>query len=200
MAKKNLFDKAAKKPATKKSDHVEVLVPKMEADLKRMAEINAKKAELEAEYAGLDAGVRAESKGIFVDLYNDTKKFPGTLQMVANTMGFQFITMDKYLKVDADRVEELQKAYGKDVITETSVYSFNTEILVKYMDHISELLMESDVMTDTDKEKLLECTTTIAITKGTISDLFSLKGVKDDVEAVIEDIQPIVSIKAIKEV
>ena len=150
MSKKgNIFDKAAKKTTTaKKSDNMEIHVPKLEDTLTRMAEINAMKAELEAEYAELDDEVRTVGKTKMMNEYNSNQKFPGTLQMIAGTMGYQFITSDKYKKVDSDRAEELRESWGEDIVTEDTVYSFNTTVLMKYMDHISDLLMGSKKVAD----------------------------------------------------
>jgi len=196
MAKTNLFEKAKKTGTTKKVEKHEVVnLPELKDSLSRMAEINAKLAELEAEKATLDGEVREAGKEAMIGLYNSKKSFPETLKVVAGNMSFQFITSDRYLKIDEDRAAELSELYGEEIITEDTKFSFNTAILMKYQDHISDLLMGSKKISDDDKENLLESETSLSITKGTIKELMKYG---EDVEPIIEDIQPVFSIKSVQ--
>lgn len=195
----NLFETAKKKqPRSKKEEHIEVQLPSLHSSMEKIASINEKIAELEAERMDLDMEIRDSAKEAMIKLYNKSKKFPGTLKVVAKDMSMQFITSDRYKKVDEERAEELIELYGEEIVEDDTKYSFNTAVLVKHMDHISELLMNSDKLSDEDKENLLESETTYAVKKGAIKELFSFKGVKTKVNNIIEDIQPIFSIKAIK--
>lgn len=198
MAKANIFDKAKSKGTSKKAENHEVVIlPKLEKSLSRMEEINKKIAELEAEKAILDTEVRDAGKESMIKLYNGKKRFPGTLKIEAGQMSYQFITSDRYKKIDEERFDELSEKYGEEIVEENTTYSFNTKILLKHMDHISKLLMGSKELSDEDKDNLLESDTSYVVKKGTIKDLFLITK-DEDVSEIIEDIQPIFSIKSIK--
>lgn len=192
----NLFEKAKKTGATKKVEKHEVVnLPHLEADLTKLVEINAKIAELEAERAILDSTVRETGKEEMIKLYNSKKAFPGTIKVVAGSTSFQFITSDRYKKIDEDRFNELSEEYGEELVEESTKFSFNTAILMKHMDHISELLMTSKEISDDDKSNLLESETSYTVKKGTLKELFKYT---DDIETIIEDIQPVFSIKSVQ--
>lgn len=193
----NMFDKAKKTGAKKKVEKHEVVnLPNLEENVSKLAELNAKIAELEAERATLDGEVREAGKEAMINLYNKKKAFPGTLKVVAGAASFQFITSDRYKKIDEDRYNELAEEYSEELVEENTKFSFNTTILMKHMDHISELLMNSKKISDEDKEMLLESETSYTVKKGTIKELFS--HVDDNVEGIIEDIQPVFSIKSVQ--
>lgn len=194
----NIFDKAKKAEPKKAEKHEIVNLPALEKSLSEMAEIDVKMAELEARRAILDSEVRDAGKEAMIDLYNKKRSFPGTLKIVAGKMNFQFITQDRYKKIDEERSAELVKTYGENIVEEETIYSFNTAILMKHMDHISELLMGSKKLSEEDKENLLTSETTYAVKKGTLKDLFTFKTVKKSVEGIIEDIQPIFNVKSIQ--
>lgn len=194
---KNIFEKAKKKGVSKKAEKHEVVkLPKLEKSLSKMAEINKKIAELEVKKSQLYSDISNVSKEEMIKLYNSKKSFPGTLKIISGEMGFQFITSDRYITIDEERYEELIDIYGEDIVKENVKFSFNTKILMKHYKHISELLMKSKKISESDKEELLESETSYSIKKGTFKNLFSF--VDDDVEGIIEDIRPIFSIKSIK--
>jgi len=194
----NIFDKAKQSTPKKEEKHVIVSIPEIEKDLAKLASIDEKIAELEAERAEVDSVVREAGKEAMIGIYNSKKTFPGTLKIVAGKMSFQFITSDRYLKIDEDRFNELSELYGKNVVEEETTFSFNTAILLKHKDHISDLIMKSKKLSEEDKENLLISETNYSIKKGTIKDLFSI--VKKSVDTIIEDIKPIFSIKSVQKV
>jgi len=198
MAKTNLFE-AAKSNSTKKAveKHEIVNRPDLAETVSKMAELNAKIAAMEAERDILDSQLREAGKDAMINLYNAKKAFPGTLKVVAGEGNYMFITSDRYKKIDEEQFNELAKTYGKEIVEETTVFSFNTAILMKHMEHISDLLMGSKKLSDDDKANLLTSETSYTVKKGTINQLFSFKGVKK-VDGIVEDIQPVFSIKSVK--
>lgn len=193
----NIFEKAKKVEPKKVEKHEIVNLPNLEDSLLKLAELNAKIAELEAERAILDDEVREAGKEAMIALYNKRRSFPGTLKINAGSMSFQFITSDRYKKIDEERSEELAERYGESIVEEETIFSFNTAILMKHMDHISDLLMNSKQLSAEDKENLLTSETTYNVKKGAIKELFSFKGV-NTVENIIEDIMPVFSVKSIQ--
>jgi len=199
MATTNIFDKAKKAEPKKEETHEIVSIPEIERHLEQIAGINVKLAELEAEKALLDSEIRDAGKEAMVDLYNKKKTFPGTLKIVAGKMSFQFITSDRYKMVDRERFDVLAALYGRGIVDEENVYSFNTAILTKHMDHISEILMSSPKLTAEEKENLLNCETVLSVKKGTIKNLFALDNV-ENVGSVVDDIQPVFSVKSVQKI
>jgi hypothetical protein len=198
MAKTNLFA-AAKANSTKKAveKHEIVTRPDLESTVTKMTELNAKIAELEAERELLDSELREAGKEAMINLYNAKKSFPGTLKVVAGNGNYMFITSDRYKKIDDEQFNELAKKYGENIVEETTVFSFNTAILMKHMEHISDLLMGSKKLSEEDKANLLTSETSYSVKKGAIKELFSFKGVKK-VDTIVEDIQPVYSIKSVQ--
>ena len=197
----NLFDKSKEKATVKKVEKHEIvqISNKFEKDLKRMAEIDEKLAELEAERVTLDSTVREEAKDAMIKLYDQKKVFPGTLKVMAGQKSFMFITSDKYIKIDKDRAAELVQLYGNDVITEKTVFTLNPALVDKYADELSDLIMKSKKIAAADKESLIESTTTWTVAKGMIEKLRTATLAKFKLANLIEDIKPIFMIKAIKE-
>ena len=192
----NMFDKAKTGAAKKKVETHEIVnLPKLEKDIKSLAKLKIDIAALEATASVHDSNIRVAGKEAMVNFYATKKRFPGTLKIVAGEGSFMFITSDRYKMLDEDRYKELAKQYGKELVEENTTYSFNTKILEKHMEHISKLLMSSKVLTDAEKEELLTSKTAYTVKKGTINDLITLKGKVSDL---IEEIQPVFSIKNVK--
>ena len=115
----NLFEKSKATATVKKVEKHEVveISKKYEKDLSRMAAIDIAIAELEAEKATLDSGVREEAKSSMIKLYDSKKSFPGTIKVKAGNQSFLFITADKYIKIDEARAKELSEMYGEETVT-----------------------------------------------------------------------------------
>ena len=198
----NLFQKAKEKGVKKVAEKHEVvsLDPSFETSLSRMNEIDQTLAALKSEREILDAEVREASKQKMIGLYNEKKSFPGTLKVLAGNMMLQFITMDKYIKIDQERASELSERYGNQIISEETVYSFNPDLLEKYSQVLSDLILNSKKIEEADKARLIESTTSIGITKGTVKNLRNEDYAKFNLSSVIEDIKPIFAIKSIQSV
>lgn len=197
----NLFNKAKKVETKQKgSIHETINVSGIEDPLKRLNEIAEKTAELEAEKKMLNGIVKESSKKGMIELYNRKENFPGSLRVVDGNMEFLFITMDKYIKIDEDRAKELKEIYNKKIITENTVFTLNSKLVEKYSEILSDLIMGSENITENDKADLIEASTSFVITKETIKNLKTSSFKKYSVKDIIEDIQPIFSIKSIKSI
>ena len=193
---KNMFEKAKKGATAKKAENHEIVnLPELEKDVVALSKLKVDIAALEAKASVHDSNIRVAGKEAMVNFYATKKRFPGTLKIVAGEGSFQFITSDRYKMLDEDRFNELAEQYGEELVEENTTYSFNTKILEKHMDHISTLLMGSKVLSDAEKEELLTSKTSYTVKKGTINDLITLDG---EVEELIEEIQPVFSIKNVK--
>ena len=197
----NLFETAPEKGKAKKANNdVVVKLPALEDDLTRIAEIDAAIDELTLERNGLDANVRDTAKTSMLDLYNKKGTFPGTLKIESDTMAFQFITSDRYEKIDEDRFNELAKMFGTNAVEKTEVYLFNNELLPKYMQVISDMISKSKGIEDSDKGSLINKTVSYTVKKGLVKDLMPLvKKSKKTLAVVVDEIRPVFSIKGIQE-
>ena len=198
----NLFDKSKATATVKKAEKHEIVdlsKAGFEKDLERMAEIDAKMAELKAEKETLDSGVREAAKTAMIKLYSSKNAFPGTLKVVAGSRSFLFITADRYITIDEDGANELIKKYGKEIINENTIFTLDSQLVEKYSQVLSDLIMNSKKISAEDKENLIKSTTTWSITKGTIEKLRTAAFAKFNLNKIIEDIRPIFSIKANKE-
>jgi len=190
--KKNIFTSAIK--TSNDTDNVnEVIIPELEESLMKLENLNKEIAELEKRKENIDSSIRQVAKNAMMKSYNSNKEFPGTLKIIAGNNSFLFITQDKYKNIEEDKFNDLLETYGEKVVEEETIFSFNPAILMKHKDHISKLLMNSKKLSKEDKSLLILNDTFYTIKKGTIKNLFSL-GIKT-VNKIIEDIEPVFSIK-----
>jgi len=197
---KNIFDKAKESGINKKVEKHEVVqLPRLSKTLESIDSIDIKLAELEAKRELLYTEVREAGKEEMLKLYNKKHSFPGTLKIVAGERSYQFITSDKYLKIDHDRYNELKENYSSELVEEKTTYFFNDEMLEKYQAVISDMIQSSKKISTADKDKLIESTTNYTIKKGTLKNLFTLaSNFKTSVNNLIDVVNPIFSVKIVK--
>jgi argonaute-like protein implicated in RNA metabolism and viral defense len=102
-----------------------------------------------------------------------------------------FIPTDRYITITEARAEELQDAYGEDIVEEKTVFSFDSSMIEKYGEILSRMIEESEEIADKDKEKIIRASTTYSIAKGTIDNFTKLGSVAE----LFEMTKPVVSIK-----
>lgn len=202
MAKTNLFSKAkktAKKSIAKKDDKIIVTVKGKEfaEKLKKFANLKAQMDELKTEMAMTQEYVKSVGIDEYVKLVETSKVNSGSFILTSETEGrVMILPTKKYIKINEETAEVLTETYGEDIVSETTKYGFNTDVLTRNMDAISEALLKSDALSDEDKEKLIEATTTYAVKKDTLDKVYTLsKESGNSVKEVIEDIQPVIQMK-----
>lgn len=198
---KNLFDKVkkAEKPSAKKNDKLNVVIKDEEFDknLIKMAELTAQIDVLTAELAVAQGYVKDFGIETFNDVYQKSGGYPGSFILsTPSQASVMIVPMDKYLKCDEDRFEELKKTYGDDVVTEKTEFIINSELLEKYGDVLSDLIEGSDLIDEEDKVKLFQAKTTYSVSKGSIEKAFTWG--KGKVADFVRDIQPIFALKNAK--
>jgi len=202
----NLFDKA-KKAAPKAEDKnkkVEVIIkePAFYTSLSHLADITRKLDELEAEQKILSADVKERSIKAFEDLYEQTGAYPGSFNIKAtdpkkDAASMLFIPSDKYITINEERATELRNGYGDDIVTESTVYTMDADLIEKYGEIISDLILNCKKITKEDKDKLISASTKFSIKKGTITEL-KTKYSDVPLNEVIMDIKPVFMIKGVK--
>jgi len=206
MAKKaNLFGKA-KKTGTKKTVAkddkiiVDVAGKEFAEKLEAFATLKAKMDELKSELAMSQAFVKEAGIEEYAKLVESKKVNTGSFIIASETGGrVMVLPTKKYIKIDEAGAETLQETYGEDIVSENTKYGFNTKVLMANQEVISDLIQNSDKISDSDKENLIEATTTYAVEKDALDKVYTLSvETKTDVSEVIEDLQPVVMLKNAK--
>lgn len=203
MATKNLFSSAksvAPKTVAKKDEKIRInlndsdfftKVYKLEILQDRMKSDKAQADMIADEIKDL-------SKEEWVRLYEKTGKNPGSIfvESIVNEQVAQvlYVPSDKYITVNADKAEVLIEKYGQDIIEEKTTFSFDNDMIEKYGEILSNLIMSSDGISDSDKEKIIKASTAYSISKGTI-DKMKFYG---PIGEIMEEVKPVVSLKNVE--
>lgn len=190
MTKVNLFAAGTKvKETAKKPEKKIVKAPlgnKIEKFLSLKKTIEAATAELKM----VEGDIKSVGKDLFIKEYRNQKSTPDNfiLQDEAGA-GCMMIVQDKYTMVDETKAAILGNFPG--LLTETIVYKMNTELVEKYGEVISEMIMKSKKISEEDKENLITGEKTFSVAKGSIDRLLQY----ENPEQVFELINPIVALK-----
>jgi len=138
-------------------------------------------------------------KSKWIELYTDCGKNPGSVILenvndLDDVAQFMFIPTDKYITITEERADELIESYGDEIVTEETTFSFDSKMIEKYGEILSKLIMDSDEISDKDKDKIITATTKYSVAKGTI-DRMDKYG---DVSEVMESIKPVISLKNVE--
>jgi predicted transcriptional regulator len=203
----NLFGKAKKKTVAKKNVKEKVMITPTfdsteEAEVfnKQLQEFAGLKKEIDnltAKMKSLDSTIKTVGMDEFNKHVEKTGKRESSYILTTAGANVMVTVMDKYKTIDADRAEYLEENYeGAGLVNEDTTFSFNTKVLERNQDAISELIENSEDISDEDKEDLIVSTTKYSINKGTIDKVYKIsQDLELDVETVMEEISPIMSLK-----
>jgi hypothetical protein len=173
----NLFNKAkttAPKAAAKKDEKVRVNLndPDFFTKVYKLEILQDRMKSDKAQADMLADEIKDLSKEEWVRLYEKTGKNPGSIfvESIVNeqTAQVMFVPSDKYITVSPDKAEVLVEKYGEDIIEEKTTFSFDNDMIEKYGEVLSNLIMSCDDISDSDKEKIIKASTAYSISKGTI--------------------------------
>lgn len=199
----NLFNKAkttAPKTAAKKDEKVRVDLndPDFFTKVYKLEILQDRMKSDKAQADMLADEIKDLSKEEWVRIYEKTGKNPGSIfvesivnEQVAQVM---FVPSDKYITVNADKAEVLIEKYGQDIVEEKTTFSFDNDMIEKYGEVLSNLIMSSDSISDSDKEKIIKASTAYSISKGTI-DKMKFYG---PIGEIMEEVKPVVSLKNVE--
>ena len=201
MAKANVFTKAKEnsKSAPKKDEKLIINVKGTEfaEKLQKFATLKSQIDELEAELAMSQDFVKTTGIDEYSKLIESKKINIGSFIITAdNGSKVMFLPTKKYIRIDEAQANILKETYGDTIVDENTIYQFNNEILLKNMDAIAKLIEESDVLSESDKNNLIEAKTAFAIEKDALDRVYTLsKESGNSVKDVLIDIQPVYQLK-----
>lgn len=200
--KPNLFSTAKKsEPEEKKCDkHAEITLPEskysgISEKLIKLQSVRDKLQELEAEAGMMESEIKEIGRNEYLKLYENSKLNPGSFRMKGERGGcFLVIPTDRYLSIKTEESANQLNQLG-DLAESKTVFSFNPDLLEKYGETISTLILESEKISDEDKPKLIEAKTTYNVKKGSIDRLLQFGNKMKDVFFMI---QPVFQLKNCK--
>ena len=201
----NLFKKAASKSAAEpkkaKDEKVRIKIedPSFFDKVQKLEVLNDSMKSAKAKADMISDELRDLGRDEWSNLYSKTGKNPGSVMLEHvndsdDTAQFMFVPTDGYIKISADRAEELRETYGEEVVEEKTTFGFDSTMIEKYGEILSRLIEESTEIAEKDKEKIITATTAFSVAKGTIDNLSKL----GDVKEVMEAVKPIVALKNIE--
>lgn len=201
----NLFSKAKKsapEKATKAKDTKTRVRIEGEDFFKKVCSLATLNDNMKRDKAKADIisdELRDVAKDEWVRLYDRTGKNPGSIMIegvneLDDTAQFMYVPSDKYISINGERAEELIDTYGEEIVEEKTTFSFDSEMIDKYGEVLSRLIVECDEIAEKDKEKIIKAVTTYSIAKGTIDNFARLGNVAE----LMETTRPVVSLKNVE--
>lgn len=203
MATKNLFSKAkstAPKTSAKKDEKVRINLNDLDF-FNKISTLETIQERMKSDKAQADMiadEIKDLSKEEWVRLYEKTGKNPGSIFVESvqdgQTAQVMFVPSDKYITVTADRADSLIEKYGQDIVEEKTTFSFDNDMIEKYGEILSSMIMNSDEISEDDKERIIKATTTFSVAKGTIDKMKFFGPINE----VMDEIKPVISLKNVE--
>ena len=200
----NLFTKAKKsapvdtKSAKDKKIRLQVTDPNFFSKVEKLEKLNDRMKSDKAVADMLSDELKDIAKAEWADYYSQTGKNPESVMIVQEVAGdtaqVMFIPTDKYITVTEARAEELRETYGEEIVEEDTTFSFDSTMIEKYGEVLSNLIMSCDDISDSDKEKIIKASTAYSISKGTIDKMKFFGPIGE----IMEEVKPVVSLKNVE--
>ena len=187
----NLFAAATKvKETIKKTDKKVLDAPELGSKIQKYAELKQLIDSATGELKMIEGDIKATGKELFMAEYLKYKNTPDNFKIKDSTgNSCMLIVMDKYTIVDENKAAILGSYDG--LLAENVVYKFNAELVEKYGQVLSELILNSADIDDIDKGNLITGEKSYSVAKGSIDRLMQF----NDPKQVFELINPIVALK-----
>lgn len=189
MTTTNLFTAKVKETAKAKKADKKIIPANLGDKISKFNELKAKIDALTGELKMIEGDIKQEGKSIFLMEYKKEKRTPESFK-IADESGSSalFIVSDKYTAVDENKAEILRQY---DLLNENVTYKFNTELVEKYGQVLSEMISGCGLISEEDKNNLISGERTYSVQKGAIDRLSQY----ENMEEVFELINPICSLK-----
>jgi hypothetical protein len=163
--------KVAKSSSKAPKEYLTVHGERFNFILSRWAKLKKETAKFEAETSELAAEIKTVVTDKYLKEYKSIGRHPGSIRFRSDDgETLQFIPTDRYPVLDEDQAKFINNLAGRTVATEKVVYSFNSEILERYIDQIGAAI-EALPIPDEDKANLLTAKSGFHIEKGAIERL-----------------------------
>ena len=187
----NLFAAATKvKETIKKTDKKVLDAPELGSKIQKYAELKQLIDSATGELKMIEGDIKTTGKELFMVEYLKYKNTPDNFKIKDSTgNSCMFICMDKYTIVDENKAAILGSYDG--LLAENVVYKFNAELVEKYGQVLSELILNCPNIDDIDKGNLISGEKSYSVAKGSIDRLMQF----NDPKQVFELINPIIALK-----
>lgn len=187
----NLFAAATKvKETIKKTDKKVLDAPELGSKIQKYAELKQLIDSATGELKMIEGDIKTTGKELFMAEYLKYKNTPDNFKIKDSTgNSCMLIVMDKYTIVDENKAAILGSYDG--LLAENVVYKFNAELVEKYGQVLSELILNSADIDDIDKGNLITGEKSYSVAKGSIDRLMQF----NDPKQVFELINPIIALK-----
>lgn len=191
MQTTNLFANATTKtPAPKKAEKKILPAHDLGDKVGRYADLKNQIDALTGELKMIEGDIKLRGRELFLKEYLKEKRTPDNFKIQDETGNTcMFILMDKYTSVDENKAEILGQFEG--LLGENVVFKFNAELVEKYGEVLSSLIISSPDIEEQDKPNLITGEKTYHVQKGSIDRLLQY----ENPEQVLELINPICSLK-----
>ena len=187
----NLFTTATKvKETTKKTDKKVIKAPNLADKVKTYSQLKQEIDALTGQLKMIEGDIKAEGKKLYLSEYAKQKSTPDNFKIQDDTgNSCLFIVMDKYTAVDETKAGILGQFDG--LLAQNVVYKVNADLVEKYGEILSRLILGSKDIDTADKGNLITGELTYSVAKGSIDRLMQY----DNPEMIFELINPIVALK-----
>lgn len=184
----NLFANVKAKETAKKPEKKIVKTP-LGNKIARFMELKNQIEASTGEMKMLEGDIKTTGKDLYLKQYQEQSYRPESFKLQDETgAACMLIVMDKYTVVDETKAEIL-RPFG--LLSEQITYKINPELVDKYGQVISDLILSSNEISDSDKCQLIYGEKTFAVKKGSIDRLLQF----ENPAQVFELINPIVALK-----
>ena len=187
----NLFANATTKtPTAKKTDKKVLQAPDLLNKVSKFTQLKHQIEALTGELKMIEGDIKVRGKSLFLEQYKADKRTPENFKIQDETGATcMFIVMDKYTAVDDEKAAILKDFDG--LLGENVVYKFNPELVEKYGEVLSNLIISSPDIEEADKANLISGERTYSVAKGSIDRILQFA----NPEQVLELINPICALK-----
>ena len=188
----NLFaaNTTTKTATPKKADKKVLTAHDLDNKVSRYSALKNQIEALTGELKMIEGDIKTRGKSLFLEEFTRHKTTPDSFKIQDKTgASCLFIVMDKYTAVDDTKAELLGNFDG--LLREEVIYKFNPELVEKYGAILSDLIVSSPDIEETDKANLISGERTYSVAKGSIDRLLQFS----NPEQVMELINPICAIK-----
>ena len=206
LGKKKYIPKNTKKPALTVIIKGKDFSDKLKKFIGLKTEIKTKTVEQK----DIESDIKSLSLDKYIELYNTMRKNPDSIKIQSEKGDkLLFVVSKRYAgDVDEERATELIEKYDDNIIDKKTDIVLNHKLLDKYSKQLEELIMNSEFMSEEEKDELFINKTTYSINKDAIDKAFDINNNinesdelfenNDPVKELINDIKPVVMLKDTK--